>query len=526
MARIMVDFKPKLYKVSVFVLLFAAITIANGENRTLKYIYTALSLPSKTQIPEFTAMGLLDHMQLDYFDSKIMTKLPRKPWMLRELGQEYFDKGTQSRRNKMQWFKVNLDILMKRMHQNNTDIHVLQWEHGCEADQQPNGTIHFMRGIDRYSYDGHDFLDYDMWNDVWVSTLDAAKLTKDKWNQVKELISYTDGYLKTECMSWLKKFSDFEAKERAKENRTDKPELYIFSKKSVIARNHVLTCLATGLPSKNVHLEMRRNNRVLDQTDGLNTLQLSPNHDETFQQRSYVELLRSDKASFSCHVPKLNLSKTWDGKLPTEESNTGIIAGAVVAGLGLILVAIVIVMYIRRRCEPDPPPENKSPGDQAEKVKLLEKGSYPGPASSIQSEDSGTASSTASSDRSGDPVSSGSTSSTEFLTDPNSHKSDSANESPDSGAGSEDGGSSGASTPPRHPRSASSIRSKGSRTDASSDRSGDPVSSGSTSSTEFLTDPNSHKSDSANESPDSGAGSEDGGSSGASTPPSERRVPV
>ncbi|KAM8884816.1 popy class I histocompatibility antigen, alpha chain E-like [Synchiropus picturatus] len=277
------------------------------EKRTLKYIYTALSLPSKTQIPEFTAMGLLDHMQLDYFDNRNMTKLPRKPWMLRELGQEYFDKGTQSRRNKMQWFKVNLDILMKRMHQNNTDLHVLQWEHGCEADLQPDGTVHFMRGIDRYSYDGHNFLDYDALNDVWVSTLDAAKLTKDKWNQVKELISYTDGYLKTECMSWLKKFSDFEAKEP----RTDKPELYIFSKKSVFARNHVLTCLATGLPSKNVHLEMRRNNRVLDQTDGLNTLQLSPNHDETFQQRSYVELLRSDNASFSCHVPKLNLHKTW-----------------------------------------------------------------------------------------------------------------------------------------------------------------------------------------------------------------------
>ncbi|KAM8884363.1 popy class I histocompatibility antigen, alpha chain E-like isoform 3-T3 [Synchiropus picturatus] len=439
-------------KLSVLALLLFTVGAVNGEKRTLKYIYTAFSLPSKTQIPEFTAMGLLDHMQLDYFDNRNMTKLPRKPWMLRELGQEYFDKGTQSRRNKMQWFKVNLDILMKRMHQNNTDLHVLQWEHGCEVDQQPDGMIRFMRGIDRYSYDGHNFLDYDALNDVWVSTLDAAKLTKDKWNQVKELISYTDGYLKTECMSWLKKFSDFEAKEP----RTDKPELYIFSKKSVIAQNHVLTCLATGLPSKNVHLEIRRNNRVLDQTDGLNTSQLSPNHDETFQQRSYVELLRSDKASYSCHVSKFNLQKTWDGKLPTEESNTGIIAGAAVAGLSLILVVVAgVVIYFRRKKQKNTVVHRdavlKAPPVD-EKQELLEKGSYPGPASSIRSEDSGTASSTALSDRSSDPDSSDSTSSTEFLTDSTSNKSDSANESPDSGAGSEDGGSSGASTPPSERR--------------------------------------------------------------------------
>ncbi|KAM9824014.1 H-2 class I histocompatibility antigen, Q10 alpha chain-like [Neosynchiropus ocellatus] len=315
-------------KLTVLALLLLTLVAIEGEKHSLKYIYTALSLPSKTTIPEFTAMGLLDHRQLDYFDNKNRTKVPRKPWMLRELGQEYFDKGTESRLNKMQWFKVNLDILMKRMLQNNTDAHILQWQHGCEVDLQPGGKDTYIRGIDRYSYDGHDFLDYDVVHDVWVSTLDAAKLTKDKWNQVKELISYTDGYLKTECMSWLKRFREFEDKEP----RTDKPELHIFSKKSRSAKTHVLTCLATGLPSKNIRLVIRRDNRVLDQDDGLKMIAMLPNQDETYQQRIYVELLRSDKASYSCHVPKLNLSKIWGPGSTTGSKDSG--AGGSTASLG------------------------------------------------------------------------------------------------------------------------------------------------------------------------------------------------
>ncbi|MED6295515.1 hypothetical protein CHARACLAT_032643, partial [Characodon lateralis] len=69
---------------------------------------------------EFTAMGLLDNRMIDYFDSDNQEKVPKQDWMRKHLEKEYWEKGTQSRKSKQQWFKVNIDILMKRMRQNDT----------------------------------------------------------------------------------------------------------------------------------------------------------------------------------------------------------------------------------------------------------------------------------------------------------------------------------------------------------------------------------------------------------------------
>lgn len=64
-------------------------------------------------------MGLLDDHVIDYFDSETKKKVPRQTWM-KELDQKYWDKGSQSRQSKQQWFKVNINILMERMRQNDT----------------------------------------------------------------------------------------------------------------------------------------------------------------------------------------------------------------------------------------------------------------------------------------------------------------------------------------------------------------------------------------------------------------------
>lgn len=90
------------------------------------------------------------------------------------------------------------------------DIHVLQWMHGCEADDQPDGTLKFHQGIDTYSYDGDNFLYFDDANGVWVAPVEAAKETKNRWDHVQMLTDYTKGYLKRECVKWLSDFLQFQ----------------------------------------------------------------------------------------------------------------------------------------------------------------------------------------------------------------------------------------------------------------------------------------------------------------------------
>uniref|UniRef100_A0A3B1JST4 MHC class I-like antigen recognition-like domain-containing protein n=1 Tax=Astyanax mexicanus TaxID=7994 RepID=A0A3B1JST4_ASTMX len=82
----------------------------------------------------------MDGREIDYYNSKEQKKIHKQSWMMEKNQLDYWEKGTQSRKSKEQWFKVNVEILMKRMNHSNQDLHVLQWRHGCEIDEF-NGTL-------------------------------------------------------------------------------------------------------------------------------------------------------------------------------------------------------------------------------------------------------------------------------------------------------------------------------------------------------------------------------------------------
>uniref|UniRef100_A0AAQ5ZAY4 Ig-like domain-containing protein n=1 Tax=Amphiprion ocellaris TaxID=80972 RepID=A0AAQ5ZAY4_AMPOC len=329
----------KMLLIAVLVLLGAQLTV-HGEKHSLTYIYTALSKPvGYPGIHEFTAMGLLDDKMIDYYDSENQVKVPKQSWMKERLQKDYWDKGTQSRRSKQQWFKVNIEILMKRMRQNDSDIHVLQWMHGCVGDVQDDGSIKFNRGMDMYNYDGSEFLSFDDGNGVWVASVKSAEATKRKWDGVLVLKEYTKGYLENECIKWLKEFLDY-GKKHLKE--VSKPEVFLYTTKSRVETNVVLNCLATGFYPKDIIMQIKQNGRVLGKLDGLKSSNVRPNEDDTFQQRDYVEILKSDVSTYSCRIihkaSDIDIEEVWAG-----DSNTGVIIGAVIVVL-LLLVGVVLVV--------------------------------------------------------------------------------------------------------------------------------------------------------------------------------------
>uniref|UniRef100_A0A146SMB0 H-2 class I histocompatibility antigen, Q10 alpha chain n=1 Tax=Fundulus heteroclitus TaxID=8078 RepID=A0A146SMB0_FUNHE len=321
--------------------------VVNSERHSLTYIYTAFSKPvGLPGLHEFTAMGLLDHRMIDYYDSEHQTKVPKQDWMKAHLEPEYWEKGTQSRKSKQQWFKVNIDILMKRMRQNDTDTHVLQWMHGCEGETQPDGTMKFVRGMDMYNYDGNDFLSFDDDNQVWVAPATAAEETKRKWDEVTVLKEYTKGYLEKECMDWMSKFNGF-GKEQL-ENAT-RPKVHLFSRPSKTESNTILTCLATGFYPKEIELLIRRNGRILTKEDGVESTGVRPNDDNTFQIKDHVEILKSDESTYTCEVShpasKMRVEMEWDRKDLKEGGSNNIIIGAVAGGL-IVLVGIGVTLAV------------------------------------------------------------------------------------------------------------------------------------------------------------------------------------
>ncbi|XP_058610197.1 H-2 class I histocompatibility antigen, Q10 alpha chain-like [Onychostoma macrolepis] len=323
-----------------------------SETHSLYYIYTALSKPvGLPGIYQFTAMGLLDDREIDYYNSKEQKKIPRQTWMEEKMDKDYWEKGTQSRKSKEQWFNVNVDILMKRMRHNESDVHVLQWRHGCEIKQEGD-KVKFSKGIDEYSYDGDNFLSFDDKDSQWVAPVAAALPTKRKWDNVPILNQYTKGYLEKECVDWLNKFRVFGDKEVQKGSP---PEVNVFAKRCTSDKTKVkLTCFATGFYPKDVTLLIRKYRSPLLENE-IESSGVRPNHDGSFQLKKSVVIPEDEKADYDCFVVHRTLKEPiiirWNGKCQdcTQETMMGMVIGVVIGVVLMLAVGALVYFVVRRR---------------------------------------------------------------------------------------------------------------------------------------------------------------------------------
>ncbi|CAM4309313.1 unnamed protein product [Leuciscus chuanchicus] len=286
-------------------LLYGTFPSIQAEKHSLYYIYTGLSkLVDLPGIYEFTAMGLLDDRQIDYYNSKEKRKIPTQPWMKEKMQEDYWEKGTQSRKSKEQWFNVNVHILINRMRHNESDLHVIQRRVGCEVEQQGD-EVKFLKGVSEYGYDGEDFLSFDDKESQWVAPVDTALPTKRKWDNVPILNQYTKGYLEKECVDWLNKFREYGDEELRK---TSPPDVHVFLRKSNDKTKLEFTCLATGFYPKDVTMIIRKNNTSLPEDQNEST-GIRPNHDGSYQLRKSVEIMEEEKDEYDCFVSHRTLEK-------------------------------------------------------------------------------------------------------------------------------------------------------------------------------------------------------------------------
>ncbi|XP_066523597.1 zinc-alpha-2-glycoprotein-like [Hoplias malabaricus] len=341
--------------VVVMLSLCGFLTPALGEKHSLYNIYTALSknvdLPG---IYDFTAMGLLDDREIDYYNSKDQKKIPRQDWMREKMQEDYWEQGTQSRKSKEQWFKDSVDILMQRMRHNHSDLHVLQWRVGCEVDDT-NGEIKYLSGIYEYGYDGSAFISFDFENMRWIAPVPAAEPTKRKWDDNIELKQYIKAYLEKECVDWLRNFMGY-GKESLRKHTP--PDVRVFAKKSLSdPKKLTLTCLVTGFYPKDMRLSVRKFHNPLPE-HLLTSSGVRPNGDGTYQLRKSVDVQEEDTAGYDCYVTHVTFKepiiKQWDGKLRDSSGGVGVIIGAVV-GVLLVLgavVGLIIFLIMKRRNDP------------------------------------------------------------------------------------------------------------------------------------------------------------------------------
>ncbi|XP_026206060.1 major histocompatibility complex class I-related gene protein-like isoform X2 [Anabas testudineus] len=320
------------------VLIFLALLGFQGAaavTHSMKYFYTASS--QVPNFPEFVAVGMVDEVQMYYCNSKTRRAEIKQDWMNKVTADDpqYWETQSSVCLSTQHVFKVSTETLKQCFNQTG-GVHIYQEMYGCEWDDETGE----VTGYYQYSYDGEDFISFDLKTETFIAPTSQALITKNKWDRNKGYMAQQKNYLTQICPDWLKKYVNYG---KSSLLRTVPPSVSLLQK----TPSSPVSCHATGFYPDRASMSWRKDGEEIH--EDVDHGEILPNHDGSFQIRVDLNISSvkpEDWSRYDCVFQFSGVKKDVITKLDKAEIRTNWEAMGMMIYIIIIIIIIIAVVVL------------------------------------------------------------------------------------------------------------------------------------------------------------------------------------